>query len=417
MRTGSRTARTCTGTSPTRTGSGDTYGPLAYYSYVPFELAFPWSGMWDDLPAAHAAAIAFDLATMLALSSSAAGCSRAGRQQARARARVRMGRLSVHHLRPQLERKRFPGGAARRLALLAISSPRARGAAVALAAAAKFAPLALVPLWASYDRRRARDALAFALAFGALTVLLWLPVLPDGGVRELWDRTVGFQLGRDSPFSIWGLEDLGWAQDIVKVFAVMLAVAVAVHPRVKTPLVVAALGAAALIGLQLALSHWFYLYIVWWLPLAFVALLAVADVRPRDGTMICSNAPGEAVVAYVDHASHHPWVLVGGLELDWHLSHKALDDLLPLHADHTAPCAGHADIRDEGGALREDASIGGRDVVWVPSTASTRPSRCHPIATFSLVVSAWKSTTTTWPRRAAGQARGRRRGTGRGRRA
>ena len=41
------------------------------------------------------------------------------------------------------------------LAFLALSSPRARGAALALAAAAKFAPLALVPLWASYDRRRA----------------------------------------------------------------------------------------------------------------------------------------------------------------------------------------------------------------------------------------------------------------------
>ena len=43
---------------------GDTYGPFNYYAYVPFELVFPWSGHWDDLPAAHAAAIAFDLATV-----------------------------------------------------------------------------------------------------------------------------------------------------------------------------------------------------------------------------------------------------------------------------------------------------------------------------------------------------------------
>ena len=55
------------GNFPDDNASGDTYGPLNYYSYVPFELAFPWSGTWDDLPAAHAAAIAFDLATMLAL--------------------------------------------------------------------------------------------------------------------------------------------------------------------------------------------------------------------------------------------------------------------------------------------------------------------------------------------------------------
>ena len=40
---------------------GDTYGPVTYLLYVPFEQALPWSGLWDDLPAAHAAAIAFDL--------------------------------------------------------------------------------------------------------------------------------------------------------------------------------------------------------------------------------------------------------------------------------------------------------------------------------------------------------------------
>ena len=42
---------------------GDTYGPLAYYAYQPFEQILPWSGRWDDLPAAHAASIFFDLAT------------------------------------------------------------------------------------------------------------------------------------------------------------------------------------------------------------------------------------------------------------------------------------------------------------------------------------------------------------------
>src|SRR5207244_12639332 len=40
---------------------GDTYGPVNYYAYVPFRAIFGWSGTWDDLPAAHAAAIAFDL--------------------------------------------------------------------------------------------------------------------------------------------------------------------------------------------------------------------------------------------------------------------------------------------------------------------------------------------------------------------
>jgi len=34
---------------------------------VPFEQLFGWSGRWDDLPAAHAAAIAFDLLAMALL--------------------------------------------------------------------------------------------------------------------------------------------------------------------------------------------------------------------------------------------------------------------------------------------------------------------------------------------------------------
>ena len=34
-----------------------------YYAYVPFEALMPWRGGWDELPAAHAAAVAFDLLT------------------------------------------------------------------------------------------------------------------------------------------------------------------------------------------------------------------------------------------------------------------------------------------------------------------------------------------------------------------
>ena len=49
------------GSYPSDNEHGDTYGPVNYEAYVPFEQIFGWSGTWDDLPAAHAAAIAFDL--------------------------------------------------------------------------------------------------------------------------------------------------------------------------------------------------------------------------------------------------------------------------------------------------------------------------------------------------------------------
>ena len=51
----------CTAPIPSDNEHGDTYGPVNYEAYVPFEQIFGWSGTWDDLPAAHAAAIFFDL--------------------------------------------------------------------------------------------------------------------------------------------------------------------------------------------------------------------------------------------------------------------------------------------------------------------------------------------------------------------
>ena len=54
----------------------------------------------------------------------------------------------------------------------------------------------------------------------------------------------------------------------------MLALAgvAAMVPRRKGPLELAALTAALLIGFELVLTHWFYLYIPWFLPFVALAL-------------------------------------------------------------------------------------------------------------------------------------------------
>ena len=46
---------------------GDTYGPVSYLAYVPGYLAFGWTGKWDDLPAAHATSLLFDLLAIVGL--------------------------------------------------------------------------------------------------------------------------------------------------------------------------------------------------------------------------------------------------------------------------------------------------------------------------------------------------------------
>jgi glycosyl transferase family 87 len=276
--------------------SGDTYGPVNYYAYVPFEQALPWSGKWDDLPAAHGAALFFDLATLVAL-------FWVGRRLAPGREGSRLGVVLAYAWAsyPYTLFALSSNANDALVALLvvlafgALASPRARGALLALAAATKFAPLALAPLFASYHRRRVHEAVAFALTLAAVLIVAFAPVIPGDGLRAVWDRTVGFQLGRDSPFSIWGQHaGLGWAQDVAKVAALGLALTVAIVPARKTPLQLAALGAAVLIAVQLTLSHWFYLYVVWWFPLAAIAFLARPLAGSFDGSLSAAAPPSRA---------------------------------------------------------------------------------------------------------------------------
>ncbi len=245
------------GAFPPDNEHGDTYGPAGYAAYVPFELLFPWtSGTWDDLPAAHAAAIAFDL-----------GC---------AALLWRIGGVLLAYLWMTYPFTLMVANSGSNDALVALlvlaavlaaSRPAARGALIALAGLAKLAPLALAPLFLAHRPRRLP---ATAAAFLAVLVVALAPF--DRSV--LWDRTLAFQAGRDSPFSVWGLYELPDAlQAVAQSAAVLFAVAVAfTRPAGTAPL--AALAAAVLIALQLVVDHWFYLYLVWFAPLVWIALLS-----------------------------------------------------------------------------------------------------------------------------------------------
>jgi hypothetical protein len=113
----------------------------------------------------------------------------------------------------------------------------------------------------------------FVVVLVVLLAAAVIPFIPEGGVRELYDRTIGYQISRPSPFSIWGQEDLGWLHALAKAAAAAVAVGAAFFPRERGPRQMAALGAVVLIALQLTATHWFYLYIVWFLPFVLVACL------------------------------------------------------------------------------------------------------------------------------------------------
>ena len=159
-----------------------------------------------------------------------------------------------------------------------------------LAGLTKFAPLALVPLFVTYGAGRARSLVAAILT---AALVLGPVALGPGGLERFWDRTVGFQAGRSSPFSVWGLYGgLDALQAALTIGAAALAVAVAFVPRQRDELTIAALGAAVLIALQLTVTHWFYLYIVWFLPLLLIALLGPAGITAPDEEPARSPRPG-----------------------------------------------------------------------------------------------------------------------------
>jgi hypothetical protein len=196
------------------------------------------------------------------------------------------------------------------------SSAWASGAAVALAGWAKFGALLAAPLWATYPSIDLRRLVRFALSFvGATLVAFSLLLLePDlwKAARTFWDRTLGFQVGRDSPFSLWGwgqyhaqgIPDLGFVQPVLVVLAVALALVVAVLPRRKGPVELAALTAALLIAFQLTLTHWFYLYLPWVLPFVLLWLLLP---RPEDqGNGTRSASIDEALPVSALHSTSAP---------------------------------------------------------------------------------------------------------------
>jgi hypothetical protein len=261
---------------------GDTYGAANYLLYVPFEQALPWGGEWDYLPAAHGAALFFDLATLLGLLVLGRRL-RAGPDGRALGIVLAYAWVTYPYTLYALNSNSNDTLIAAVLvwALVALRSAPLRGALVALGAAAKFVPLALGPLFATADERhRLRGALVFTVVAAAVIAASFAPFLPDGGPRELYDRTLGYQVGRDSPFSIWGqhggLEPLWTA---VKVAAAGLALLVALVPRRKTPVQIAALGAAVLVALQIAAAHWFYLYVVWFAPFAFAAFMCRHEIH------------------------------------------------------------------------------------------------------------------------------------------
>ena len=249
----------------------DTYGPVNYLLYVPFTWAIS-----SPQHAARVATNAFDLLTL-------AGVMLLGRRLGGRRDGRALGLLlgyawatspyafftSIWAYNDMLVPMFLV------YIMISLSSPWRRGVLLALGAATKFVPAVLAPLifFAPGGDRRARiGAAAGSVAIG---LALWALFIPDGGVRELWDRTIGWQLQRDSIFSVWGqYESLTPFRPVAIAFVAVLAIYGGVAAHRMNRLQIVAFTVALIAAFELSLAHWLPSYIIWFAPLFLVTILA-----------------------------------------------------------------------------------------------------------------------------------------------
>ena len=266
---------------------GDTYGPVSYQTYLPGYWIFGWKGKGDKLDAARFTSVVFDVLAIV-------GLALLGWRFGRARLAATLSFAWAAYPFTQYASSSNTNDAIPAVFLIfglwAVTSARARGVFAALSGLTKFGSLLVAPLWFSYPelRARPREKLAFVAAFAVVALLsFWILLLepnPLHAARVFWDRTIPWQIGRESAFSIWdwrqyharGVPNLHAVQIVLEVLLAIGAVAVMFLPRRKSPLQLAALTAALLIGFELVLTHWFYLYLPWFFPFVAFALLYTA---------------------------------------------------------------------------------------------------------------------------------------------
>ncbi|HYY04254.1 MAG TPA: hypothetical protein VE736_10250, partial [Gaiellaceae bacterium] len=277
--------------------NGDTYGPVSYESYLPGYWIRGWSGKWDRLPAAHFTAIAFDIACLVGLA--LVGLRFGGALLASVLPFAWAAYPFTQYVSSSNTNDSIPA-AFLIWGFWLVTSAWARGIFVALSGWTKFASLVVAPLWLTYPELRWRPSRqlayvgGFVLASAAAFSILLLEPHPLHAADVFFNRTLKTQIDRQSPFSLWdwrqyharGLPDLHFVQRALEVLLVVSAVAFAFVPRRKSPLQLAALTAVLLLGFELVLTHWFYLYIPWVFPFVAFALLTPGGRRDTQPELV-----------------------------------------------------------------------------------------------------------------------------------
>ncbi len=248
----------------------DSYGPFAYFAYIPFAAIFP-------LPPAPIAtllpAACFDAATL-------AGLYKLGRRLGgRPLAESFMFAYLLFpftDLSLMAETNDALIAALCVWTIVAAHRPVTRGLLIAAAALTKFVPALLAFQFLGPKGGRSRYAATLAASLAGM--LTW-PLITSGTAQFL-DSTFGYQLiqrGGGIQFSIWTYMPhvATLARPALAVALLLLAISPVWRRGGRDARLQAALAAALLIGAQLLLGYWFYSYLIWFYP-----LLAIAVIQP-----------------------------------------------------------------------------------------------------------------------------------------
>jgi hypothetical protein len=256
------------GPSGLRIHRPDTYGPFAYYAYIPFAVIFPPA---PALLATLLPAACFDAATLVGLHT--LGRRLGGRPLAQAFA-------FTYLLYPFPDLSLMAQANDALIAALCVwtivaatERPVARGLLMAAAALTKFLPALLALQFLGVRRGRSRYALTLAASLAGM--LAW-PLITSGPAKFL-DSTFGYQLlqrGGGMQFSIWTYMPhvAIAARPLLAAVLVLLALSPMLRPPAQGARQHAALAAALLTGAQLLLGYWFYSYLTWCYPLLIIAI-------------------------------------------------------------------------------------------------------------------------------------------------
>jgi hypothetical protein len=250
----------------------DSYGPFAYYAYLPFVVLFPVA---PALIATLLPALCFDALTL-------AGLHTLGRRLGGKPLGQAFVFAYLLYPFPDLSLLAETNDALiAALCVWAIAAaaehPATRGLLIAAATLTKFLPGLLAVQFLGVRQGRWRYALTVITALAAM--LAW-PLLC--GPAQFFNSTFGYQLfqrGGGIQFSIWTYlpHSAIVARAVLGAALVLLALSPMLRPEVSCPRQQAALAAALLIGGELLLGYWFYSYITWFYPLLVVALIHPPD--------------------------------------------------------------------------------------------------------------------------------------------